>query len=524
LVYHIYPRSFYDADHDGIGDLKGITEKLDYLKGLGVDAIWLSPVYPTPNFDFGYDVSDYQNIDETFGTLDNFRNLLNEAHKRDIRVIMDMILNHTSVEHPWFVESRSDTKNPKRDWYIWRKGVSGRKPNNWKSVYGGSAWEPNSPTNHFYLHTFFKEQPDLNWRNKEVIDEFMKIFKFWLDLGVDGFRLDVINMIIKDKKFRNNPGLISGLLLNRKWYTRNRPRSFKIIRKLRNLLDSYDDRMCVGEVYTLPPGDSELAGSYLVGGDDGMHMAFDFSLLFRRWNARKYFKTIEKWYASIPAKGWPCNVLSNHDLRRSIGRFGSGRNKYKKARVAATLLLTLKGTPFIYYGEEIGMQNGHISRRNLQDPLGKKFWPFYAGRDQSRTPMQWNNRPFAGFSTVKPWLPVNHDYQSVNVESALLEPDSLINFYTSLISLRKNCLPLMMGDWKPAIRGINGVIAYYRISGDKRILVILNFTSRYKMLEPGEELKGIMLHSSEHSTGIRVDLSEYMIEPFEASVIEVNIM
>ncbi|MCB0804914.1 MAG: alpha-glucosidase [Bacteroidales bacterium] len=518
VFYHIYPRSFYDSNGDGIGDIPGILLKLDYLVNLGVDAIWLSPVFKSPMVDFGYDVTDYYNIDPVFGTKDDFIRLLHEAHKRNIRVVIDMVLNHTSDRHPWFAESASSHDNPKHDWYIWQKGNKFKKPNNWRSVMGGSAWQFDQRLQEYYLHTFFREQPDLNWRNKEVREAFMDIFRHWLDLGVDGFRLDAVNMIIKDKKFRNNPGLLTGVLWRRRWFTRNQPRSFKIVKQLRKLLDTYDDRMMVGEVYTLPPGDSEMAGNYLKSGDNAMHLAFDFSLMFKPFSARKYFKAIDRWYASIPEKGWPCHVLSNHDLRRIISKYGKGSSKYKRAKVAAMLLLTLRGTPFIYYGEEIGMQNTSLRRSEILDPLGKKFWPFYKGRDKARTPMQWSAGNNAGFSVAKPWLPVNPDHVRINVEDEWKDTESMLTFYSSLIRLRKEHSALFAGQWVPLRMGLDGVIVFNRISTDEKLLILLNFTSREQALSLGSSFRLEVLLSTHKVPHEKMETSLIHIESFEATL------
>jgi alpha-glucosidase len=519
VFYHIYPRSFYDSNGDGVGDIRGIIQKLDYLKFLGVDAIWLSPVFKSPMVDFGYDISDYLAIDPVFGTLEDFEQLLGEAHNRNIRIIIDMVMNHTSDQHPWFLESSSSENNPKRNWYLWRKGEGLRRPNNWKSVLGGSAWKFDQKTGEFYLHTFFQEQPDLNWHNKEVQNAFMEIFKFWLDKGVDGFRLDAVNMIIKDKKIRNNPGLLTGIIWRSRWYNRNQPKSYKIVKQLRKLLDTYENRMMVGEVYTLPPGDSELAGSYLESGDNAMHLAFDFSLMFKPWNARKYFRTIEKWYDSIPDKGWPCHVLSNHDLRRSMGKYGKGSAKYEKAKVAAMLLMTLRGTPFIYYGEEVGMKNTRVRKADIKDPLGIKYWPFYRGRDKARTPMQWTAGDFAGFSKIDPWLPVNPDYKKINVAYQSNDSESLLNFYKSLIGLRKKFTALYTGKWVPVKMGMDGIIVYNRISNKEKIMVILNFTQKTKslMMENSHHFEVLLsTHKVQHEY---METTFLHVQPYEATLL-----
>lgn len=480
VIYHIYPRSYKDTNKDGIGDLNGIVEKLPYLRELGVDAIWLSPVYESPFNDAGYDITDYKNIDEDYGDLSDFRTLLNDAHNMGIKVIMDMVMNHTSNQHPWFIESSSSLKNPKRDWYIWKKNKGKRAPNNWKSVFGGSAWELDEKTDSYYLHTFFKEQPDLNWRNKAMRQQFFKEIEYWLDLGVDGFRLDVINMLGKDKRFRNNPPFYKFFLGNPRIFSRNRGRSYKVVQRLRKLVDSYDSKVLIGEIYNPPPGDSKLVASYLGNGKDSLHMAFDFTIFFKKWDAKKYFQSIKNLYNEIPLKGWPCFVLSNHDLSRSINRFG--RNKEEKAKLAATLQLTLRGTPFIYYGEEIGMTNVKLKKSELVDPLGKKYWPIYKGRDRSRTPMQWSNNVNGGFSFSKPWLPVNENFSSVNVDDQLEDPDSVLMHYKTLIRIRREFKALTQGKWIRYIEGEDQVVGYFRSFKEEHLLVLLNFSSRDKLV------------------------------------------
>jgi alpha-glucosidase len=519
VIYHIYLLSFYDSNDDGVGDLKGINFKLDYLEKLGIDAIWISPVFKSPMIDFGYDVSDYYSIDPLFGNISDFKELLSEAHKRNIKIILDMVLNHTSDQHPWFIESCADKKNPKRNWYIWKTSDKGRKPNNWKTAFGGSCWEYNKETQEYYLHSFLKEQPDLNWRNKEVQQEMFKMLSYWLDMGVDGFRFDVINFIIKDKKLRNNP-FFYWLSSSRKIRTRNHPKSYKIIRNLRKLLDKYPDRMSVGEVYTLPPGNPKLAASYLSQEKNALHLTFDFSSFFIGWNARKYFRTIEKWQSSIPDRGWPTLVFSNHDLFRAINRIGIGRNQEKKARLLALLLLTNKGTPFIYYGEEIGMKNSNISRSKIQDPLGKKYWPFFKGRDRARTPMQWNGSLYAGFSDSKPWLPIDSDYKKINVEYQDSDPNSLLNLYIQLIRFRHSTPAIFGGKWIPACKGKNGIISYYRKDEKDQFLIILNFTSSqkyyFRKFNPGDQL----VFSIIPDVNNRKFSDKLLLHPFEGIIIK----
>ncbi|MBI9085947.1 MAG: alpha-glucosidase [Desulfobacterales bacterium] len=479
VIYQLYPRSFLDTDGDGTGDLPGITAKLDYLADLGVDGIWLSPINCSPMFDFGYDISDYREIDPVFGRLSDFQHLLDQAHQRGIRVILDLVVNHTSHLHPWFVASRASRDNPKRGWYIWRDGKNKKPPNNWLAAFGGGAWQWDEPTGQYYLHSFLKEQPDLNWRNPEVRQAIAEEMRFWLDMGVDGFRLDVINFFVKDENLRANPFGLGPTPrpydLQKHIYDRNRPETLDVVRVFRGLTDQYDDRMMVGEVYTPPPGDPKLSATYLGTGEDALHLSFDFSIIYSRYGAGPFMKAASQWMESIPWAGWPCQVLNNHDQPRSLSRYGRPKHAPGRAKILAALLLTLRGTPFIYYGEEIGMVNGRITRRQLVDPLGKKYWPLHKGRDPERTPMQWSNAPSAGFSTGDPWLPVNPDYPLINVEAQQQDPNSLLHFYRNLIALRRKTPALSLGDWQPAAGSNRSVMAYYRSLGADRLLVVLNF-------------------------------------------------
>lgn len=521
VIYHVYPRSFQDSNGDGIGDIRGIIKRLGYLKDLGIDGIWISPMYKSPMVDFGYDVSGYREIDPIFGTMEDFLELLQKAHESGIRVILDMILNHTSDQHPWFIESSSSLTNSKRDWYIWKDPDKNSPPNNWKSAVGGNAWKFHEPSGQYYLHSFFEEQPDLNWRNEELPGVFFEEMKFWLDLGVDGFRLDVINMIAKDKKFRSNPVVFGIQAFQKHIYSRNRKRSVTVVRQIRELLDKYADRTCIGEIYTPPPGDAVTAARYLAKGTDGLHLAFDFSLIFSTWNAHSYFKSIKTWHDSIPQDGWPCNVLSNHDLLRSIDRFPWRANSEEKAKIAAVLLLTLRGTPFIYYGEEIGMHNGNISKRNIRDPLGKQYWPLFSGRDKARTPMQWVPERNGGFTTGDPWLPLNNDIHTRNVKKQEGESNSLLTHYRKLINIRKSSEALQKGSWVPLTNGRNGTLVYFRKTDQERILVILNFTGRQKILSLPEHAYGKVLFSTHHNHEEFNYFQNMQISPFEATIYQV---
>jgi alpha-glucosidase len=493
IVYQIYPRSFYDANGDGIGDLAGIIEKLDYLNdgtagSLGIDAIWLSPIYPSPMYDFGYDISDYCAIDPVFGDMKTFDTLIEQAHKRGIRVILDMVFNHSSHLHPWFIESSSSRQSPKRDWYIWRDGRSeGRPPNNWLSAFGGSAWEWHEGTGQFYYHSFLKEQPDLNWWNPDLRGAVYDVMRFWLDRGVDGFRLDVVHFYVKDRLFRDNPrgmtGLTKGILpydRYRHLYDRDRPEGHEIFKEMRTVTNEYPDRMMVGE--TPYEHGASTAVSYLGDGTDELHLAFYFKFLLARWRRRTYRARIDDLYRVIPEKGWPCWVLNNHDVPRSIDRlarpFEAEGRREARAKAAATILLTLKGTPFLYYGEELGMRNGSIPRSRLRDPLGKRYWPVYKGRDPARTPMQWGPREHAGFSTVEPWLPVNADYRRRNVECLAGDETSILEYYKMLIRLRREERALRRGDFEWADGSMSDCcLAYTRTYGSEGLLVVVNFSA-----------------------------------------------
>jgi alpha-glucosidase len=435
-----------------------------------------------------------------------------------IKIILDMVLNHTSEQHSWFSESRATLNNPKRDWYIWKDGKNGKPPNNWRAASGGSAWQFDQVTKQYYYHSFFPEQPDLNWRNQEVEDTFFEIFQFWINLGVDGFRLDVVNMIVKDRKLRDNPLFSMIPFIQQKNYTRNRNLSYKIVERLRKLMDRHEDRMLLGEVYVMPPGNAKTAASYLGKGDNLLNLAFDFSLIFQPWNAKRYIRAINNFEKQIPKQGWPCHVLSNHDLFRSINRIPWTKNKIAKAKVAAVLLLTLRGTPFIYYGEEIGMPNSFIPRKEVKDPLGKRFWPFFSGRDKARTPMQWDDGIYSGFSDSKPWLPVDKSFRKTNVSAEMQDENSLFHVYRTIIHLRKKHPALFKGRWAPLLEGENGIICALRFNRDERIIVLLNFTKNTVKIQLQEHLFGEVIFSTHRQTREVKYFRGLSVLPFEASV------
>ncbi len=500
VVYQIYPRSFQDSNGDGVGDIPGIISRLDYLQWLGVGAIWLSPIYPSPMFDFGYDVSDYRGVDPLFGALSDMDELISKAHDRGIKVILDMVLNHTSSEHAWFKESSSSRDNPKSDFYIWKDKVPGNRrgmPNNWYACFGGRAWTFEPKRGQYYLHSFLAEQPDLNWRNDEVVEALFDDIRFWLEKGVDGFRLDVINAIIKDDMFRDNPGCIGATPrpydMQRHLFDRNRPEAHGKLRRFRRMMDEYDDRMLVGEIMVEAPGEPEKAASYLGDGTNELNLAFDFTLLSTKWGARQWRRVAQRWYKSMPAEGWPCWVLSNHDMPRAISRF---KGSLPKAKLAALFLLTQKGTPFIYYGEELGMSDIRLPRSKFHDPLGKKYWPFHPGRDPERSPMQWDASTYAGFSEKRPWLPLGPDHSVRNVEAQKDDPASMLSYYRALLRLRNHDEVLRLGSHRFLETSSDDVMAYVREYHGKQRLVLLNFSGKsvaFSLRKSGSENPDVAL-------------------------------
>ncbi|MCE1255573.1 MAG: alpha-glucosidase [Anaerolineae bacterium] len=480
VIYQIYPRSFKDSDGDGIGDINGIISKLDYLHTLGVSAIWLSPIYPSPNVDFGYDVCDYTGIHPCFGKMADFDRLLAEAHRLDIHIVMDLVLNHTSDQHPWFMQARQSKDNPYRDWYIWRE-----KPNNWQSVFGGSAWQYDSQTQEYYLHLFYKEQPDVNWRNPDLRQAMLDVFKFWLDKGVDGFRLDVFNLYFKDRDFRDNPSRpgIRGFDRLKHIHDMDQPEMYMLLKDIRALVDVYPERYLVGETFL---DGAEKAAGY--SGKDKLHAAFNFEFLRNSWKPKAYLEAILRWENLLPGDVYPNYVLNNHDVKRSASRFGRGEDD-ERLKVAAALLLTQHGTPFLYYGEEIGMRDIHLSRRQIQDPVGKLYWPFYSGRDGCRSPMQWDASKYAGFSDRQAWLPLHEDYMERNVLAQRENAGSLYHFYKKLIRLRKEEKTIQNGIFISLTFEPRSILAYLRQDGDETILVILNFGRRSLRFFMGNELR-----------------------------------
>jgi alpha-glucosidase len=468
VFYQVYPRSFQDTNGDGVGDIEGIIQRLPYLKSLGVDAVWLSPIFASPMADFGYDISDYTGIDPLFGTIDQFDALVAATHNCGLRIILDLVPNHTSDQHPWFVESRTSRDNPKRDWYIWRDGKpDGRAPNNWLSEFGGSAWQYDDLTDQYYYHAFLSQQPDLNWRNPEVRSAMYDVMRFWFGKGVDGFRVDVIWHLIKDVRFRDNPPnphFAEGRPPHERilpLYSTDQPEVHEVIAEMRRVIDEFDDRVLIGEVY-LP-----LRRLVTYYGNDltGAQMPFNFALLSTPWNARSIEKIIADYEDALPAGAWPNWVLGNHDRPRVASRVGKDQ-----ARVAAMLLLTLRGTPTLYYGDEIGMHQVAIAPEQVRDPFEKNVPGIGVGRDGCRTPMQWNATEGAGFSSAKPWLPLADDCTHENVANLAADAGSILSLYQALIALRRKSPQLLVGAYQRV--AAQGDVLLYRRDGEGAAIVV----------------------------------------------------
>lgn len=497
VIYEIYPRSFGDTNADGIGDLNGITEHLDYLKDLGVDAIWIAPFYPSPEVDFGYDISDYRGVDPQFGTMADFDRLMAAATKRNIRVITDMVLNHTSDKHPWFLESESSRTNPKADWYIWRDGKpNGQPPNNWQSDFGHSAWQYVASRRQYYYHEFYKEQPDLNWRNPDVRKAMYGVLRFWMDKGVSGFRLDAITSLFEDLALKDEPYLTGpnaginefGERKLKHIYTDNLPEVHEVLRELRQVTNEYPGRILIGETYL--PNVGELAKMYGRNGDE-LQLPMDTQLGFtNHLSVADFRRKLEDAETKINGNV-PLFMFENHDNSRSINRYGDGQHDAAIARLLATMLLTPRDAALIYYGEELGMVDNPPKRiEDVKDPVGRTGWPKNKGRDGERTPMQWNAGVDAGFSNAKStWLPVAPDYKTVNVVTEEKDPDSLLNYYRALIWQRKHNPELRDGDFVAIDQKNNNVLSYLRKTGDgKAVLVMLNLTPERQT--PGFDLGG----------------------------------
>ncbi|GBU17546.1 MULTISPECIES: alpha-amylase family glycosyl hydrolase [Methylobacterium] len=501
-VYQVYPRSFQDTNGDGVGDLRGITARLDYLAWLGIDAVWISPIFPSPMADFGYDVADYCGIDPLFGTLEDFDALVAQAHRRRLKVILDFVPNHTSIAHPWFQEARASRQSPRRDWYIWRDPApGGGPPNNWLSNFGGPAWTFDAASGQYYYHAFLREQPDLNWRNPAVRAAMHDVLRFWLDRGVDGFRVDVIWHLIKDEGFRDNPANPDFLAhepeINRftQVYSADRPEVFDVISEMRRVLDAYEERVLIGEIY-LP---IERLVAYYGPNLDCADLPFNFQLIQTPWRADAVAELVQNYEAALPEGGWPNWVLGNHDRPRIAARIGPDQ-----ARIAAILLLTLRGTPTLYYGDEIGLGHVPIPPERVQDPWERNE-PGH-GRDPERTPMQWDDGDNAGFSDAEPWLPLSNDYRTRNVDSLRDASGSILTLYRILLALRREHAALAEGAYRTCQEGVDGVFAYERYDAVATFRIVLNFTDEDRICAlPDGAAWTVLLCSHGGRGGDRID-------------------
>ena len=521
VFYQIYPLSFADTDGDGYGDLDGITSKLDYLSGtLGVDAIWLSPFYKSPMNDWGYDISDHTDVDPLFGDLDGARRLVDAAHDLGMRVIIDYVMNHSSDEHPWFVESRSSRDNPKRDWYVWRDGKhDGSPPTNWLSVFGGPSWTFDETTDQWYRNTYLASQPDLNWRNPELVEAMLDVARFWLDMGVDGFRVDAAHQMMKDPDERDNPPVPDDWQRPFKdmgeydafvhLYDLGHPDVHEAHRAFQAVLDEYaHDPMSVGEIHIF---DLPEWASYYGHDFDQFSMPFNFHLMACEWNARGIRALVEAVHWNVPAGGWTNWTLGNHDEIRLASRLPEGHE-----RLAALLLLSLRGTPFLYYGDELGMKQTSVPADEKKDPWGDNVE--YLSRDGERTPMQWNSGPNAGFAVegTKPWLPIADDYEMVNVESAMTNPDSMLNMYRRLLAVRRESEALRFGSFMAHPSSSEDVFVYRRESDHETVSVALNFSEepRTVQLRSGQII--FSTADPERTERFRDELS---LEPGEGAIV-----
>ncbi len=521
VIYQVYPRSFQDSNSDGIGDLNGIHSRLDYLGNFGVDAIWISPFYPSPMADFGYDVANYIGVDPIFGTLDDFDRLIAGIHARGLKLILDFVPNHTSDQHPWFSESRSSRDNARRGWYLWRDPApGGGVPNNWMSHFGGSAWTFDEHTGQYFYHSFLTSQPDLNWRNPAVREAMYSAMRFWLDRGVDGFRMDVLWLLIKDDQFRSNPqnpdwtpgGNSYGSVLP--IYTSDRPETHEIVREMRSVLDRYPERVLIGEIY-LPltqlvtyygpdPNTTELRGA---------DMPFNFHLIQTAWKADDIARLIRNYESLLPPGAWPNWVLGNHDQPRLATRVGEAQ-----ARVAAMLLLTLRGTPTLYYGDELALLNGLISPDKVQDPAEKNQPGIGMGRDPERTPMPWDSTRNAGFTTGTPWLPLSPNAAQAAVSVQIAAPRSVLSLYQQLLALRRRHQALHLGDIAE-VKAVDGVLSYQRAAGEQRFHILLNLTDdvRHTQAPQGRILVTTILDGAGEKVG-----GDFVLEAGEGVVLELT--
>ena len=543
VIYQIYPRSFMDSDGDGIGDLQGIISRLDYLKYLGIDVIWMSPVYKSPNDDNGYDISDYQAIMDEFGTMEDFDELLAAAHERGIKIVMDLVVNHTSDEHKWFVESRKSADNPYRDYYIWREGKDAQtSPNNWGSCFSGSAWEYDEATSMYYLHLFSKKQPDLNWDNPKVRQEVFDMMTWWCDKGIDGFRMDVISMISKVKELPD--GEIKGLYGDYGPYAVNGPNVHRYLQEMNEKVLSKYDIMTVGET---PEVTTELAKQYAGEDTRELNMVFQFEHVdskgkYAKWTDEKMPLTTLKniftrWQTELYGKAWNSLFLDNHDQPRAVSRFGNDSPEYREtsAKMLATCLHMMQGSPYVYQGEELGMTNYPFQSpsdfRDIESVNAYKewcesglvsheeFWPclLWLSRDNARTPMQWDDSSQAGFTTGTPWIAVNPNYREINAKAETADPNSVFHYYKKLIALRKQTPIMVYGKYEPLFEDSEDWFVYTRTLDQEKLLVVCSFTDRETAFTIPEEFAGAdLLISNMEPAGNQGTVT---LRPYEAFVL-----
>jgi oligo-1,6-glucosidase len=546
VVYQIYPRSFYDSNGDGVGDIPGIISKLDYLKKLGIDVIWLSPVYDSPNDDNGYDIRHYQQILSEFGTMEDFDRLLTEMHARDLKLVMDLVVNHTSDEHPWFVESRFSKENSKRDYYIWHEGKDGKPPTNWESAFSGSAWKYDDKTGEYFLHMFSEKQPDLNWENPDLRRDIYEMMRWWLDKGIDGFRMDVINLISKDQSMPEREPDPGKDLVSAFEFHANGPRIHEFLQEMhKEVLQDYNV-MTVGE---MPGVNVEQGRDYTDEARRELNMVFHFEHMGLgdgpdgkwsngAWKLSELKEILTKWQVGLDKHGWNSLYWNNHDQPRVVSRFGNDKEYRKKsAKMLATLLHGMKGTPFVYQGEEIGMTNVEFASIEDYEDIETRNWyderriegktekellaSIYArGRDNARTPVQWDASRNAGFTSGTPWLAVNPNYKEINAAEALKDEDSVFYYYQKLISMRKKDETLVFGSYQLLLEDDEAVYAYTRTQKEDTLLVVCNFTGERQQRELPKELSEMekeIVISNEKQPELR-SLNRFTLEPYEAFI------
>jgi alpha-glucosidase len=526
VFYEIYPRSYMDSNGDGIGDLNGIAAKLDYLKALGVDAIWIAPCFPSPQVDFGYDVSDYENIDRMYGTLADFDRLQKMAGQHGIKIILDFVVNHTSDQHPWFLDSRSSRTAAKRDWYIWRDGKGGGPPNNWTSQFGGSAWQWDSKTKQYYYHYFYAQQPDLNWRNPAVVEAMYGTSEWWYKRGVAGFRLDAVNTLYEDPALRDNPVLPGKNAFGdpniETKYTRDLPEVHTALKGLRAVANKYN-AVLIGETWT---DNIAQLKEYYGARFDELQMPMDLMLTKLKFSAPLFREHIK----AVDASGeWPVYVIGNHDIVRTWNRYGDGQHNDAIAKDMAAMFLTLRGTPIMYYGEEIGMQNNDPKRReDVKDPIGRKGWPKEKGRDGERTPMQWSGASNAGFTTGTPWNPIPGTYKTYNVADELKDPNSILNWYKGLLALRRSSGALLDGDYVALNEDDPNVFSYLRKTSRDTVIVMINMTGAAHTVSFDLTKMGLgggtarTLLTTQASLKGNTSVQQISLEPFAAYIAEIK--